>query len=170
MTAFNQVESAAVGPVRLAVEFFEVEMSSRTGQAGCSSCDDARVRLARALELATPLFATLGVVPHVVHRSVTTERDARVERVAASPTIRVGDVEIRPVHRDNREEGRVWPWQGDDHAQPPVGMLVDLLIRGYVAHRPPQSLSSSDIAPYLSQFFVTDETKRDASAVTCQCG
>lgn len=142
----------------LTVEFLGVEMSKQTGGSGCSSCDETRVQLVRAVEAARPLFEMVGVKPKIVDRWIGTEQEARLERVGASPTIRVGSVEVKPRHIDNSEEGRIWQWQGRDYAQPPIGLFLDLLMRAYAQSRSVDAIDAAAISPYLKQFFNDEET------------
>ena len=97
---------------KLTVEVLGVEMSKQTGSHGCSSCDETRNQLVQAIEAARPLFDTVGVEAKIVDRWIGSEKEARLERVSASPTIRIGSVEVKPRHINSSEDGRVWQWRG----------------------------------------------------------
>ena len=148
--------------VTLAVEFIGVEMSMQAPEPGCTACDKSRDRLLQAIEAARPLFETVGVQAKVVDHWIGTEREARLERIDASPTIRIGSVEVKPRHSDNTEGGRRWQWQGKDYTQPPVGLFLDLLMRGYALSRPADALDAAAISPYLKQFFSDEEMASQA--------
>lgn len=162
--------SEATTRATLTVEVLGVEMSKQTGAAGCSSCDETRGRLVEALAAVQPLFDMVGVEPKIVDRWISSEHEARSERVSASPTIRIGSVEVKPQHVDNSEKGRIWQWQGKDYTQPPVGLLLDLLMKGYAQSQSADSLDAAAISPYLKQFFNdrdTAQAARDCCASNC---
>ena len=152
----------------LTVEVLGVEMSKQTG-AGCSSCDETRNRLVEALAAAQPLFDMVGVEAKIVDRWIGSEHEARAERVSASPTIRIGSVEVKPQHVDNTEKGRIWQWQGKDYTQPPVGLFLDLLMKGYAQSQSADSLDAAAISPYLKLFNDrnTAQAARDCCGSNC---
>jgi hypothetical protein len=73
-------------------------------------------------------------------------------RLTGSPTIRVGDVEVRPEHRGTDEEGRVWWWNGEEHSLPPEAMLVDTILRGYALLRAAGGIGAFSLPAYMQQF------------------
>lgn len=132
-----RVEAVAGRPEVLDVAYLEVDMSSE-GTSGCSACESAKTRLRAALELAEPVLEELGVEVRVREELVRTEERARELKFKASPTIRVGDVELVPGHRAaNGEaasqdgEDRAWAWRGEEHALPPKAMILDAVLRAY---------------------------------------
>jgi hypothetical protein len=78
----------------LRVQFLGVEMSTANGTKSCSSCDTARSRLDAAIDAVRPALNAVGVSIAVPEQFVETEREARALRLAGSPTIRVGGVEL----------------------------------------------------------------------------
>lgn len=147
---------------RLEVEFLSVEMSAATGTTSCSSCDTARSRLDAAIDAIRPVLDAVGVSVAVSERSVETEREARALRLTGSPTIRVGGVEVKPEHRGMGEDGRVWSWNGEEHALPPRAMLVDAILRGYAFQRGSGTINALEVPPYIGQYLKPERP-------SCQC-
>lgn len=109
----------------LLVDFIEVAMPT-AARPGCSACDTARSRLDAAIAAVRPVLDEIGVEVQVRDLRVATEAEARLLRLTASPTIRIGGVEVAPEHGEG--EARVWRWRGDEHALPPKAMLLEALL------------------------------------------
>jgi hypothetical protein len=149
-------------------QFLGVEMDSATRTKGCSSCETALSRLDDAIDTIRPALAAAGVCVAVSEQFVETEREARALRLAGSPTIRVGGVELRPEHRGTGEDGRVWFWNGEEYALPPQGMLVDGILRGYAMPRVNGGIGGLEVPPYIRKF-LKPENAGEAQASKCGC-
>lgn len=108
--------------------FLEVDMSS-SGKQSCSACDIAETHLNTALELARPLLAEAGYEVRVNRVKVTSEEQARQLNFLGSPTLRVAGSEVAPHHVSDSED-RLWSWGGKEFSEPPVGLFLDLILRG----------------------------------------
>jgi len=139
----------------LVVDFIEVAMPV-DARAGCSACDSARARLESAVEAVQPLLEEIGVAIKIRDLRVRTMAEAELLRLPASPTIRVGSVEVAPEHRDG--ETRIWHWRGGEHALPPKGMLVEALLSAAARPGPPRE--HHRLSPYLNRFLVSGEPKQ----------
>jgi hypothetical protein len=127
--------------VALDVFVMEVEMAV-AGARGCNACDTTLSRVRAAADRLRPAFDALGVEIRIEKLMVVSEPQARVLGLRASPMVRIGAIDLVPDHRDRSPDGaqgawietdRVWRWRGEEHDQPPVGMLVDAMMRGYAA-------------------------------------
>jgi len=144
------------------IDYIEVDMPG-TAREGCSSCDDARARLDKALALVSPVLETLGIRPAVRHLKVCSTREAELLRVWGSPTIRIGSADLHPEHRGLRDahpqaggEERVWVWRGQEHNQPPVEMMTEALLR-MAAEPAEQRPGAYQLPPYLKRFISEPE-------------
>lgn len=106
----------------LDVAFLEVDVSSE-GTSACGVCDNAnaRTRLRAALGTVEPALQELGVEARIRQVLVRTEDEARALKLRASPTIRVGRVDLvpePPVPKggEGAEDGenRAWVWRGGE--------------------------------------------------------
>jgi hypothetical protein len=177
-------------PRILDVQFLEVDMNSE-GTAGCGACDSARSRLRSALWTAEPVLEELGVEVRVRDVLVETEEQARSLAFRASPTIRVGGIELVPEHRapegipGGAEDGedRSWLWQGEEHALPPRAMLLDAILQAYAApegeaHQTSAFTGSYEVPAYVRRFLAPGATGAGASprpgapdeGSSCGCG
>lgn len=158
----------------LEIQFLGVEMSAATGTKGCSSCDSTRSRLDAAIDAVRPALSAAGVAVVVAEQFVETEREVRALHLAASPTIRIGAVEVKPEHRGIGEDSRIWLWNGGEHSQPPQAMLVDAILRGYASGRASGGVESTGIPPYVRQFLKSEPSAKPMptieAAPQCGCG
>jgi hypothetical protein len=108
----------------------------------CARCVAAGEALDAALAAAAPALAALGVAVERRDIHVATATDAAAHDLRLSPTVRLDGRDLQPeAARDRCEscgtlcgcaEGidcRLWRWQGERHEAPPVGLLVDALLR-----------------------------------------
>jgi hypothetical protein len=177
--------SVPVGTVKVVdVEFLEVDMSPERAS-GCGACDSARGRLRAAIETAEPVLEELGVQVRIRDVLVETEEQARILAFKASPTIKVGGIELVPEHRapegDQAAEGgedRAWLWRGEEHALPPKAMILDAILRAYAVldgevHEPAASAGRYEVPPYVRRFLGTGASGRAAAPTegpACGCG
>lgn len=107
----------------------------------CTRCRDAKDALASAIETIRPTFDAAGVAVarHDIH--VTSAEQARSLNFTASPTIRIGGLDIQPspLLSACKECGdlcgcadgvdcREWEWRGARTLSPPVGMIIENLM------------------------------------------
>jgi hypothetical protein len=146
--------------------FMEVDMSG-SGKKSCGACDVAELRLSAALELARPLLAEAGYEVRVNKVKVTTEEQARQLNFVGSPTLRVAGSEVAPRHVPD-SEGRLWSWAGKEFSEPPVGLFLDLILRGA---RPESSVTSAqmpvDIPSYLKRYLQSSTPEVGPACRSC---
>lgn len=158
----------------LSATVLEVDMSA-AGESGCASCDTTMARVRQAAERVRPALEALGVELRVEKLLVRTEAQARALGLHASPMVRIGGVDLAPEHRRTAAgeasggpwsgTKRVWRWRGAEHAQPPLSMLVETLLRAGVAERdglavPPRQ-AEPEIPAYVRQFLRAEAAGMD---------
>lgn len=125
-----------VGSRPLRVEFLFLD---RTVCAPCVATGDA---LDAALAAAAPALAALDVAVERRDVHVTSAADAERHDFRLSPTVRVDGRDLQPEAPRDRcvscgalcgcpdgVDCRLWHWRGELHTAPPVGLLVDALLR-----------------------------------------
>jgi len=127
------------------IDFIEVDMPRPTR----SACDDARVRLDKAIDMLSQPFEELGLKVNVREIRVRTAQEAELLRVRGSPTIRIGAADIFPEHGD--DEARVWHWRGQEYPAPPAAMFTEALLK--VAAEPHERARGAyEVPAYLRRF------------------
>jgi len=121
-------DKEAIGPNDvLEVDYIEVDMP-KPARASCAGCDDARATLDRAIAQVEPVLRELGSRIEVRELKVRTGAEAELLRLRASPTIRVGGLDLRPEHRGDDGEERIWLWRGREYRVPPPGLFTEALM------------------------------------------
>lgn len=108
----------------------------------CTRCAGTKVALDQAIEAARPALASLGHDVALNRTHVQSVAQARALQFSASPTIRINGEDLQPEAHMSRcvecgelcncEGGidcRVWQWDNERTLTPPVGMIVDGLMR-----------------------------------------
>jgi hypothetical protein len=145
------------------VILLEVDMAGAAKQS-CEACDVAKRQLNKALEVVAPLLHDVSVDVRLNNVLVSTEEQARQLRFRGSPTLRVGDFEVVPVHVPDSED-RKWQWGNREHTVPPVGLFVDAILRGWAGTEQDTGNGSYTIPVYLASYL----TKLDAAAGSSCC-
>lgn len=146
--------------------FLEVDMSG-SGKKSCGACDVAESRLNTALDLARPLLAEAGYAVRVNKMQVTTEEQARRLKFVGSPTLRVAGSEVVPRHVPDGE-GRVWSWAGKEFAEPPVGLFLDLILRGVRTEGSRASAQlAEEIPSYLKRYLQSPTPEVGSACRSC---
>jgi Domain of unknown function (DUF2703) len=127
--------------------FLEVDMA-RSRKGSCQACDVAKYQLGKALSAVEPMLREVDVELRVNEMLVSTEDQAKRLRFRGSPTLRIGHVEVAPEHVPDKEE-RLWKWRDRAYATPPVGLLVEAILRGTAG-------PETDAAPALQRYEVPD--------------
>ncbi|MBF0334887.1 MAG: DUF2703 domain-containing protein, partial [Alphaproteobacteria bacterium] len=122
-------------------------------------CQGAEAALDAALAAAGPALAALGVTVATRKTLVEGEEQARALRLVSSPSIRINGRDIQPELREDMcgtcstlpgqtaVECRVWTWRGEEHQAPPVGMIVEALLRAAQAEPAPAGADADFAVP-----------------------
>lgn len=147
----------------------------------CTRCVGSQANLEQALAAAQHVLQVTGYEVQVRTILIESEEQARRQNFVTSPTIRITgrDIALETVESPcdsctdlcGCEEGtncRVWRYQGQEHTEAPVGMIVDALLRDVY------SGASNDDAPplvretpeNLTRFF-SGKAEKAAGASAC---
>jgi hypothetical protein len=108
----------------------------------CTRCRGTDANLDLALDRVAEVLTATGIEVVVRKTLVDTIAKAEAFRFVSSPTIRVNGRDIAFELRESRCEScescacggtvdcRVWIWEGREHTEAPVGMVVDAILRG----------------------------------------
>jgi hypothetical protein len=146
--------------------FLEVDMSD-SRKTTCGACDVAKSQLNAALEFVHPILAEAGYEIRVNHITVSTEEQARELNFIGSPTLRVASTEVFPRHISDSED-RLWSWGGKEFSDPPVGLFVDLILRGVRTEKASfVNQPVREIPNYLKRFLQSDKPKPASACGSC---
>lgn len=130
----------------LRVALFQVAMPT-TGESSCLACDSVQGTLISAIQEVQKLFDHLGC--EILFRSTTvkTVEEAEKAQIAASPTIRVGNLDFYPDHLEDSPEAREWTWNGSTMTEPNKETLMEVLLKGYF--EPKNERGKKELPPYI---------------------
>ena len=148
----------------------------------CGRCTGTGANLDEALRVASDRLRSHGVEAEVTRTVVTSEEQAVRHRFASSPTIRVDGRDIALEHRESPcddcgelcgcEGGvacRVWVWEGREHTEAPVPMIVEAVLASARRHEAPAPEAGAFRLPENLETFFRERARRGASAAGC-CG
>jgi hypothetical protein len=147
------------------VILLEVDMA-RSTKASCDACDVAKRQLTKALQVVAPLLDDVSVEVRLNNVVVSTEEQAQQLRFRGSPTLRVGGFEVVPAHVPGSEERR-WRWASQDHSDPPVGLFVDAILRGWAGETESTVEEPYAIPAYLATYLAKTGDTTGANCSTC---
>lgn len=166
---------------QLDIEFLFLDLDT------CTRCRATDATLVQALGHMAPALEAAGVMVSLTKTLVADEDTARRFRFVSSPTIRINGVDVAAELVESTCEScgelcacggevacRDWLWRGERSTQPPVGLIVEALMRH--AAGPAADPSEGPQSPHgpfelpenLRQFFATaspNATIRQATVV-----
>lgn len=168
MTAANSRSESSPGTMReLAIELLALDLAS------CTRCTGTLTNIERAIDVVRPVAAAMGARLDLRKRVVASEREALELRFASSPTVRVDGREIVFETLESScgscselcgcsegTECRVWSYQGAEHEEAPVGLVVEALLRALVSGAEPPSEPPSEPTPAAEPFAVPENLLR----------
>ncbi len=131
----------------------------------CTRCRGTDEALEEALAIVKPVLAETGIALCVYKTEIQTLEQARALRVASSPTIRVNGRDIALEQKETPCEAcesaceepvecRVWVYQGREYTVPPVGMVIEAILRGiYGGESLPEPAAYPDVPDNLKRVF-----------------
>jgi hypothetical protein len=175
MTAATSRTESSPGTTReLDIELLALDLAS------CTRCTGTLTNIEKAIEAVRPVAAAMGTALALRKRVVASEPEALELRFASSPTIRVDGREIVFETLESScgacselcgcSEGtdcRVWTYQGAEHEEAPVGLVVEALLRALVggAGAPTAPARASEpfaVPENLRRFFAGKRAKASA--------
>jgi hypothetical protein len=156
---------ATTTPTRtLQIEFLFLDLDT------CTRCRATDATLLEAIERTGPALDAAGVAVSVTKTLVASEDQARALGFVSSPTIRINGVDIvgelvesacdscsETCACNGGVDCRDWLWRGDRSHEPPLGLIVEAIMRhagGPDPGNPPASPPGSATVPAnLRQYF-----------------
>jgi hypothetical protein len=158
----------------LGIELLALDLAS------CTRCTGTLTNIERAIEAVRPVAAAMGSTLALRKLVVASEQQALELRFVSSPTIRVDGREIVFETLESScgscselcgcSEGtdcRVWSYQGVEHEEAPVGLVVEALLRALVGGGGSPSAPARASEPFavpenLRRFFAGKRAKSAA--------
>jgi hypothetical protein len=169
------------GPTPLARRTLRIELLA-LDLSTCGRCRGTDAHLDEALRVAADRLRAHGVEAQVTRTVVTSEVDAVRHRFASSPTIRVDGrdiaLEVRESPCDDCGElcgcdggvsCRVWVWEGREHLEAPVPMIVEAVLASARGRAAPAPEAGPFRLPENLRTFFRERERRRAAAAGC-CG
>jgi hypothetical protein len=108
----------------------------------CGRCTGTLDNIERAIDIVRPVLDVLGIQLSVTKRVVESEAQARQYKFVTSPTVRINgrDIAFETLEShceactdlsncDEATDCRVWRYRGEEHAEAPVGLVVEGILR-----------------------------------------
>ncbi len=155
----------------LSIELLALDLNT------CSRCTGTDRHLTEAIESVAGLLRETGTQINVSKHVVTTADEAERLRFTSSPTIRIDgrDIALQFKESSCRDCGdlcgcdggvdcRVWIWQGREYLEAPKGLIVDALLKAYVAGPTPGEPQPYTMPANLRSFFAAKSAQASKSA------
>jgi Domain of unknown function (DUF2703) len=167
---------ATTAPTRhLQIDFLYLDLDT------CTRCRATDATLLEAVERTRPALAAAGVTVGVAKTLVASEAQARGLGFASSPTIRINGVDIAGELVESACDScsetcacnggvdcRDWVWHGERSHEPPLGLIVEAIMRHAGGTDPGGATSSprsAGVPANLRQYFAA--TAADTAAAGC---
>ena len=135
-TATRQTETTSAQPRLVDVELLAIDLST------CTRCTGTLGNIEEAIDAVRRVAGPTGTSIRLRKTLIETEEQALQHRFESSPTIRVNGRDIVFETQESRcdsctdlcgcDEGtscRVWSYQGQEHTEAPVGLVIEALLR-----------------------------------------
>ena len=168
--------STTTATTTLRIDFLYLDLNT------CTRCRATDATLLEAIELTSPALAALGVDIAMTRIHVTDAEQARQLGFLTSPTIRVDgeDIagELLESGCDSCTDGcacdglvdcRDWSYQGQRSTEPPLGLIVEAILRAAAPHTAAgpraadQQRPTSELSDSLSRYFAGSKGADPAS-------
>jgi len=150
----------------------------------CTRCRATEATLLEAVELTRPALEAVGVSVTVTKTRVASEAQARALGFVSSPTIRVGGVDIAGELVESRcdtctescacdggVDCRDWIYRGERRTEPPVGLIVEAILRHAVPHNTtsagPDQPAQTAVPENLHRYFAGTAAAPDTPQAPC---
>lgn len=148
--------------------------------ATCTRCTGTLENIEKALQAVRGAMEATGTTVVLRKTVIDSLEAAREHRFVSSPTIRVGGRDIVFETRESPCEScsdlcgcsegtscRVWSYQGAEHTEAPVGLVVEALLRELAGEGGGPAPTDDEIPDNLRRFFATRAEGDTASAGAC---
>jgi len=156
------------------VELLALDLTS------CTRCTGTLTNIEQAIEIVSHAAEATGSSIRLRKTLIESEEDARRHRFVTSPTIRVAGRDLVFETKESLcdsctdlcgcEEGvscRVWSYQGTEHTEAPVGLIVEGLLREIAGSGSGGAEASGYEVPENIQRFFAGREKEAAEADSC---
>lgn len=161
-------------PTSVDIELLALDLNS------CTRCTGSLASVEAAIALTEPVLGAAGIETRFQNRVIETEEQARRHHLYASPTIRIGGLDIAPdVHESHCEsctdlcgcaEGtncREWHYRGQIYNEAPVGMVVEAIMRAAFGQSTSEHSATGEDIVHVA---VPDNLKRFFEEKSSCCG
>lgn len=177
---------AASQPKSSAGRTIEIELLA-LDLATCTRCVGTLANIETAIAAVREVLAPTGTTVRLRKTVVASEEDARRHHFVSSPTIHVGGRDIAFETLESPCEScsdlcgcaegtscRVWRYQGAEHTEAPVGLVVEALLReiagpspGAAIARPAAQPAAYELPENLRAFFAGKSARAAAASNSC---
>lgn len=148
----------------------------------CTRCVGTLENIGKAIDAVRPVLEATGARVNVTRRVIASEEQARQHRFVSSPTVRINGRDIVFETLESKcdsctdlcgcDEGtscRIWPYQGEEYTEAPVGLVIEALLRelngGSVAAG--TVAGSGDVPENLRRFFAGRKAAAVPESAAC---
>jgi hypothetical protein len=150
-------------PTAIDIELLAIDLNT------CTRCTGTLDNIEKAIDTVRPVLEIMNVPVKVHKRVIQSEAEALEHQFAISPTVRINGQDIAFEAIESKcdactdlcgcEQGtdcRIWPYQGTEHTEAPVGLVVESILALIFGNR---SISEMDSPKYqgvpenLQRFF-----------------
>lgn len=172
---FTLAKAGSEAPV-INIELFALDLTS------CTRCVGTLNNIENAIEVVRPVAEAIGAKVNVTKVVIESEAQALQHRFSVSPTVRVNGADLVFETLESRcdsctefcgcDEGtscRVWPYQGKEYTEAPIGLVVEALLREMVGHQSAQSgpVAPDEVPDNLRRFFASRPTRQNTASEPC---
>lgn len=174
MTTTTQAAEPARSPRVVDVELLAIDLTT------CTRCTGTESNVEKAVEIVARAAEATGTSIRFRKTLIESEEDARRHRFVSSPTIRVAGRDLVFETRESLCESctdlcgcsegtscRVWSYQGSEHTEAPVGLIVEGLLREISGAGPSSTEASDYEVPENLRRFFAGRKSTDAEASAC---
>ena len=141
--------------------------------ASCTRCVGTLRNIQRAIETIRPVLEMTDAQVHVSSHVIASEEQARQHRFVTSPTVRINGRDIAFETLESTCDSctdlcgcegtscRVWRYQGEDHTEAPIGLVVESMLCVLFSNGPTSGGGASvypGVPENLQQFFRSRST------------
>jgi Domain of unknown function (DUF2703) len=170
---------ATTVPTRsLQIDFLYLDLDT------CTRCRATDATLLEALQRTRPALDAAGVTVGVTKTLVASEAQARALGFVSSPTIRINGVDIagelvesacdtcsETCACNGGVDCRDWVWQGERSQEPPLGLIVEAIMRHAGGNGPgsatPSPSGAATVPANLRQYFAAAAADTPQAADCC---
>lgn len=143
---------------KIEIEFLYLDLNV------CERCQGSDKNIDKAINILHPVLKEIEYEIRVKKINVNTEALAKHYRFMSSPTIRINNVDIQEdVQEDNCKscgdlcgdsvDCRVFTYQNKQYHEPPIGMIIDQILRSIYMPQPIKEPNNYQVPENLLKFY-----------------